>query len=488
MARKGSKYARKRAVDTPVQRHSPLPESDSAVLDVIYDDVSYLETFDKLDSDEQVRVYLVLKELAETSPQHVSKTERALIKESAYKLDKINTWAGLKQEEMLRRPLSQDEHHVLRMDCYGSIDHRPAHKLSAFYKSLRNVRVDRPLPPSGYNLADPDAAPAWQIFRQFRNFRKIEPRLQSYLSEQRADPRLLAVMGVQDFSDLIYNTFATEKNQLKVSFVDGDNERNAFVKQLAKDHGKDIAAILRAQKWDERHIFSLLTAMKYYGNTDARKIVITELKFNERILKDLEAAGLSSKSYRVGAKIPERLVARLAADDQLELIAARTESGQLEKGESFFEVHHKVAISEGGRMSVLPAANYRDNYLLLAECLHRNVMHRYDSLFVDKKKAAYRCRLEFEDPNVAFMSGFSKKYQLDVDWTRDPEYQKRAEEDRRYIVSYDDMMDILAENRAAYTSRGARRSIEQTVAEVRRKYQTEPSDRLLKTKKKGLEL
>jgi hypothetical protein len=286
-------------------------------------------------------------------------------------------------------------------------------------------------------------------------------------------------MGVQDFSDLIFQTYKTSKNQLKVTFTDGDSERNAFVKATVAKKEDQIRKILLSKNWDSQCIDSFINAMKIYGNTDARKIVVTEKNFNPRILQDLKNAKIPTDGYRDGEPIPQSLVNDLAYDDKLFLIAMHDENGNTVMCDSSLEVHHKVAISEGGKMPFIAATNYRSNYLLTDAEIHRNVLHLLDKLVRSGGKEAYHCRLEFQDPNVAFMAGFSKKDQFDIDWTKDPEYCKRMEEDQKYVVDYDTMMQILEENRDRLFVKGRycetqnkpeRIDVDKTVETIKQKY------------------
>ncbi|MBQ7304215.1 MAG: hypothetical protein IJW75_04795, partial [Alphaproteobacteria bacterium] len=168
MAKKGSKYARKHLFDEPSKQRNEF--EGEAFYEVIYDDHLFLDVFSGLELLEQIKAYQVLKKLAETSVKGVSRAEKKLILNSRDKLDAINKSAGLKTEEMLRYPLSADEHHIIRMDCYGMVDYRPNHQLSSFYKDILKHPLDERLSPNDYDLEN---APMWKVFRQFKNFRKI---------------------------------------------------------------------------------------------------------------------------------------------------------------------------------------------------------------------------------------------------------------------------------------------------------------------------
>ena len=137
---------------------------------------------------------------------------------------------------------------------------------------------------------DFDQAPSWQIFRQFASFRKLEPEIRSYLRKEQINPDILSLMGVRDFSDLIFRAFKKDDKQTKVFFSENGTPRNNYVKALAHKFGNRIADILRAESLDERYIRSLLNAMKMFGKTDAEKLIIMEINFTPRVLSDLKQA------------------------------------------------------------------------------------------------------------------------------------------------------------------------------------------------------
>lgn len=439
MAAKGSKYARKHNVEIIEE-----PEKEEgAFLEVIYDDYDYLKTFNYLPLPEQIKAYQTLKKLAETNKPR----NRELTYKSKEKLNKINESAGMERREMLCYPLSPDEHHLIRMDCYGTIDSRPTHQLSKFYKEFLKKPMAGKLPVTYYNF---DLSPSWQLFRQFENFRSIETDLKIFLSKNHIHPDVLKVMGVRDFSDLIFRAFQKNPTDMKVSFVE-ESERNLFVKQLATEHGDQITRILYRDGIDERYIASLINAMKLYGATDSEKITITELYFTPQVLTSLRKADIPVEDYDCGDKIPQDLINYLISHDKGLLLAARDDNGDILEANQFpsFEVHHKVAVSEGGQLPLIAAANYASNFLLVEKNIHHYVLHGSDKLMVANGKESYRCRMEFkeEGDGYIFMYGFNSETQLKADLTNTIAYQKRMRDDIRYQVSYEDVMLQLNENR-----------------------------------------
>ncbi|MBQ7304178.1 MAG: hypothetical protein IJW75_04605, partial [Alphaproteobacteria bacterium] len=182
---------------------------------------------------------------------------------------------------------------------------------------------------------------------------------------------------------------------------------------------------------------------------DASHIIITETHFTEKTLTDLEIAKIPVKDYNVGDEIPQDLVDYLFRHDQGMLIAARDEKLNLLKSSEFpsFEVHHKVAVSESGRLPCLAQVNYRNNYLLVESNIHQIVLHGYDKLVVQEGKEAYRCRMEFEDTYLSFMAGFNSDDKISVNWNDYEEIQEKETEDQKYLVSYEDCLEELKRNR-----------------------------------------
>lgn len=500
MAVKGSKYARKQ-----IENDGEISEKAKAsrfsflengkFLEVIYQDSGFLNIFNDLPLQEQIKAYRILKRLAlSRDEQGLSDTDRNLAENSWHKLEAINKSAGLKIEEKQHYPLSADELHVIRMDCYGAVDARPRHQLSRFYKDLISKPLSRTRPLKDYDF---DQAPSWQIFRQFSSFRKLEPEIRSYLRKERINPDILPLMGVRDFSDLIFRAFKKDDKQTKVFFSENGTPRNNYVKALAHKFGDRIAGILRTESLDERYIRSLLNAMKMFGKTDAEKLIIMEINFTPRVLSDLKQAGYETDAYRVGDPIPQKLIETLIHADQGKLLSARDENGVELKGKDFpsFEVHHVNAIVESGRLANIAIVNYRNNYLLVPSEVHRHVFHGFDKLIVSGQKEAYSRRLELVTPKVTFMFGFAKNQQIEYDWSNLKSFKRQMEEDSRYIVSYEDMMNRLAENRQLFmdNNKSAEFDVDNVVQIIRykkaleivrhKKKKTQPSEVVLKMMK-----
>ena len=454
MADKGSKYARKkqRIKDKEEEKQRKEMAGGEKFLEVVYNDAEFLHIFHELSLPEQIKAYRTLKRLMEgLNASHLSETDRSLGEMAEFKLEKINAVAGLKLEERRYYGLSKDELHLIRMDCYGTVDARPSHQLSDFYKDFIRHPLDNQPSAEDYDLS---GSPAWKLYRQFDSFRKIEPDICNYMAQKGIDPKAVTVMGVHDFSDVIFKTFRTDGNQIKVSFKKGDSPRNAYVKALARKHGSLIAEILRTENYDERYIQSLLSAMKNYGVSDKSRIIITETNFTPRVLDDLAQENIPCGKYQVGDKIPQALVKRLMKNDKGELLAARDKDGNTLVSENFpdFEVHHKTAVMESGRLAYIAMVNYRNNFVLVPHDIHHHVLHGFDILSSSGRTESYHRRLEFKDSDVTFMFGFTPDKQITYNWSRSRDYARKAEDDIDHIVSYTAISAELVENRQKYLS------------------------------------
>ncbi len=472
---KGSKYAHKQIMKNNKNSQPHVSRftfvEDGRFLDVIYNDTDFLDIFNSLPLPDQIKAYRILKNLSkQNDDKHLSASDKQLATVSLHKLEAINKSAGLKIDEKQHYPLSANELHIIRMDCYGAINIQPPYQLSCFYKNL----IHHPLPQKqqlkNYDLND---APSWQLFRQFSSFRTIEPAVKHYLWQKCIDPQILQLMDVRDFSDLLFKTFRKDEKQTKVFFSEKGTPRNNFVKALERKFGRQIAEILRREKLDERYIQSLLNAMRMFGKTDIGNLIIMETHFTPKVLTDLQKAGINTETYQIGEKIPLGLVENLINADQGDLLAARDETGAVLQKNSFpsFQVHHINAIVESGELANIVSVNYRNNYLLLPADLHCHVFHGFDRLIVSGKKEAYSRRLELLNKNITFMYGFRKDQQIEYDWTKSKSFRKQEEEDNRYTVSYEEIRARLAENRMRYmnNSRSVEFDVDSVVQIIRHK-------------------
>lgn len=514
MAQKGSKFARKqrRLNQSDTQKSKPSKEvsvlsaisdiniEESAVLSVIYDDVSFISTFHSLDYENQIATYQVLTLLSKPSNQDDESRNDAM-----FKLERIAQSIGLEFTEKQDCFLSKDERHIIRMDFYGAIDRlkesEQKRKLSKPYMELMSAPLKKRHRTEDYDFA---SAPMWPLFERFDSFRKIEKKLKQYLVRKRIDPKILSLMDVRDFSDLISKTFQKSLKQVKMEKMKSfqkseihlrsylidrrinpdvfaelgskihkdlaalpDNEnvyeikahfeepmsvRKKFVHAIVDRYGDEIKENMLAKGYDKRYVLSMLNAMKKYGSTKTEKLVITETHFTDRILKDLKKFKINC--FKKGEPIPQVLVDYLIEGGQGYLIAARDEEGQKILASDFpsFEVHHKHAVSGSGDLSNIASINYPDNLCLVFEKIHAHVLHGIDIIVSEKQHDSYSKRTEFVNDDVIIMAGLNKEDQLSCSFTNTNVYKKRQKQDSAKHASYPECYAALLKNQSAYKS------------------------------------
>lgn len=365
-----------------------------------------------------------------------------------YELKHINESIGLTTRKYSVSSLSKEERLIIRMDYYGTIDRIPSSerskKLSRLYLRGLNKPLDRPIASIHYDLKK---SPSWQLYARFEKFRRIENKLKEYMSRTCFNPNLLSIMTPRDFSDLIVNAFAKTPTEAKVTFEYPMTTRKRFVKKLAKRSYKQIYQIL-ASKYDERWVSSIVNMMRRYGSTSQAKFVITEIYWTPRILNDLETQGMDISNFKIGTRIPKRILDS-AFDMGIEkYFLARDNNGCPLRKESFpsFEVHHKNPVSLGGELTDIASVNYENNLCLVLSELHSQILHGKDRLM---KNRFYSDRIVFMDQNTAFMAGLSPKDQISVNFNEDIQMLAHAEEDSKHYCSYDVCMKKLSDNGAA---------------------------------------
>ena len=468
MAQKGSKYKRKHTFEEREKRSEEAAEREIAekpYLAVIYHD-DYLRDFFSLSYEDAGRAYEMLSKLANDASN--SKISRI----AAQKLNDILYACGLQISQYDGNFIHKQEVLSIRMDFYGTIDRlKPglrARELSRYYRSLLENPLQKRPKSSEYNF---DSAPSWKLFSRFQSFRRIEKNLKAYLIKHKIDPQILQLMTPRDFSDLVVLAFQKSPNEQKITFQREISVRNEFVRDLANKQGDQMAQMLLRKGYDERYVRSMLNMMQRYGKYTSSKLIVTEIYFSQRILSDLKKAEanfhksgtpisktllnyiahINEKNFKVGDPIPQNLINALIDEGQGHLVVARDAKGKELKGGDFpsFEVHHKHAVSDAGDLKSVSYVNYKENLCLVMSELHTPFIHRCDKIRQSGETKSYSKRLEFIDPNTAFMIGFRKSERLSFDFRRTKQ-SNRQKMDDKHIVSYNDCMRQLALNQAAY--------------------------------------
>ena len=203
MSRKGT-YSKKHSIDATEEEKIKRKIEENPLSSVIYDDVGFVTSFHRLSHKNQILAYQTLVRLARPSNPNIASREDAL-----YKIPRIARSIGLECVERQNCFLSKDERLIIRMDFYGSIDRikrsERKRKLSEPYLDLIAKPLSKRPKMSDYDFR---TAPMWPLFAKFTGFRKIENDLKRALVVHKVDPKILSLMNIRDFSDLIFKAFS----------------------------------------------------------------------------------------------------------------------------------------------------------------------------------------------------------------------------------------------------------------------------------------
>lgn len=471
---------------------------ENPFLAVVYQKKGFVDKFHALDYDNQIKAYQTLVKLASNSNSNNESRADAM-----YKLQRIMGSIGLELVEQQDCFLSKEERMIIRMDFYGTIDRMQAgerkRKLSQPYLEMMSHPLKKRPKSVDYDFS---TAPMWPLFARFKSFRKIEKQLKNYLIKNKIDPKILTLMNVRDFSDLIVHAF--EKNdatakieivkglhqasdrakkyfanhhmdpdclsvfhekviskinstldrsgvEMKIAFEKPVSVRKNFVMSFVSEHEEQISDILLKQGYDRRYVISMLNAMKKYGATKTDKLVITETHFTDQILKDFKRVKINCKDFKKGEPIPQVLIDYLIEAGQGDLIVARDDEGRKLYNSNFpsFEVHHKHAVSNSGDLPNMASVNYKDNLCLVFTEIHTFVLHGMD-IIEDNKRDAYSRRTEFQREDVAFMGGFEENQQISCPYFYSSSRKKYDKEDSKNYTTYEECLSKLLENQKKY--------------------------------------
>jgi len=448
MAQKGSKYKRKHIVEVTNQRSEEIEISMKPYLAVLYHNRGYIDDFYNLSVEDAGRAYEMLSKLA----NEMGKKKTKLNTKAADKLDEILYAAGFQRAQYDGKYLHKQEVLTIRMDFYGTIDRLKQglreRELSSYYRELMAHPLQKRPKTIEYNF---ESSPSWKLFSRFQSFRLIEKNLKAYLIKNKIDPRILGLMTPRDFSDLVVQSFSKQHDEQKITFQKGITVRNEFVRDLAQRQGDQMVDMLLKQGLDERYVYSMINMMRRFGKYNSSKLVITELRFTERVLADLKKEHINCKDFKLGEPIPQVLIDSLIDADKGYLLAARDKQGKKLNGSDFpsFEVHHKHAVSDAGDLKSVAYVNYKHNLCLVRADIHSLFIHRCDKVKQRGEMKSYSKRLEFVDPNIAFVVGFRPNERMSFNFARG-KLTKRHKMDDKHIVNYVECMKQLALNQAAY--------------------------------------
>ncbi|MBP5215846.1 MAG: hypothetical protein J6039_04745 [Alphaproteobacteria bacterium] len=343
-------------------------------------------------------------------------------------------------------PISDDEKKLVRMEAYGTIDRRREHTLSPMYRYfLRTGRRHKFL----FREYDLHSSPMWRVFRQFESFRGIEIPVKKYLFKNRINPDALKVMTITDFCDVIYRAFAENENATFARFID-PGYKNRFVMRFMKKNAAQLEQHLIEKGNDPRSARSLCRMMSRYGICDLDSLVITEIKFTRRVLKDLKNKKYDISKFKLGEKIPEDFIDFVFENHDESALLARSKKGHPLSKEKLprYQVHHTNAVKFSANGEYLAKSNYDENMMLVEERMHSSFFHGLDRIDRNNNlQERYFSRLNVSVPDMALIDGFDiSKDAFFCDFANTAYSRNRAKADQENVVNYYQMALLRLDN------------------------------------------
>lgn len=359
--------------------------------------------------------------------EHTRETARNELKEY------LSGW-GLKYVNNIKYyPLSREEKHIIRMDYYGTIDEPvkiPGRSKStsaylAFINSPYKEKIDNPQ----YDL---DSSPAWNKFRQFPRFRKIEKQMLEQLKAEKVPPHLIPQMNAYDYADILYRAFKDTADEYgKVRIFNG--ARRSFVKDFIRNNEPQFRQYLKRIRVDDRYTEALIEMMQKKGITTDIDVF------------DKQKAILLLEKYKEDKLLPpEEEINEKISSKQLEFIKYRGDYGKIaildEEGKALsgptFTVHHKIAVKDGGEATYLADVNHFENLCLMVNEPYHHLMHSLDKTEISNFRESYKARIYMQNPHIIFWGGISQDYQIHYDYSQDERSLRLMENNYKWIAEH----------------------------------------------------
>lgn len=458
MGQKGSKYARKHQIISPKaneqQSAAPhqavknkLSDDNQIIWDILSEPYHFEESFLNLSYQQQILMVVTLHDIIKNQEKNPLRGTAAEFADMAQiHLNKIHMLTDSSIDNGNFEPLADDEKRIIRMDCYGKINKRPDHQLSSIYKFFKDPKNAVKAKFTEYDLGN---SPSWRVFRQFESFRSIEFRVKCYLYRQNINPDALKAMTVNDYCDVIYNTFVKADSRGTANFIAPEkNIRIRLIKAFMRHCGKDFEQLLINKGNDPRCAASLCNAMRRFGHTDIDTLSITETHYTPRILSDLAKAGYDVSMVSTGDEIAQSFVNLLIDENKEDLILARDEKGRLIDRSKLprLEVHHKHAVQFTSSNGYLAKANYPHNLLLVDSLMHKNYYHLFGTVYKQNQMNNFYSRLNANNPYMVSILGFNERDSAYFNFENTQAFRKRESEDKRYVVNYLQEMENRMQN------------------------------------------
>lgn len=262
--------------------------------------------------------------------------------------------------------LKKAEKQVIRMDYWGVVNKIDEEHLSNFYKKAKDEPKKKKYKLDKYDLSK---SPSWQLFAQFKNFRKIETKVKEQLRDTGVHPEDLPKMAVEDYMDAMFNKFPKNIEGYHSQLFLG--AKCSFIKDFIKKFEKPFSRILKEAGVDERYIKELVKNMKSNGICENFKVL-------DENGKDIEGIKLS--------------------------------------------VHHKNNVSNAGNKAKIGEVNLFSNLCLcIDEPWHTRILHAaaLENKRIEKNGKTFRSSVQFEDKDMVFFAGFSPSQQISYYYSED---------------------------------------------------------------------
>ena len=435
MKPKGSKFARKHNVVIEIEENDKLLSLPKEFVDFFENHFGFSKRFLRLSYDAQISLISHLYNFSSSEDPDYGEI-------SSFYIQKIHEITDSDYEEGIYKPVAVAEKRLIRMDCYGSIMRRRPDELSELYRFFKHRKKEKHLL-RDYNLDD---SPAWKVMAQFESFRSIAPKIKRALYKSKMHPDVLKVMSVNDFCDLIYNTF--QEGTEKAHFIKKENSiKNRYIKQFMKECGDSFYRMLIDRGIDERCVKSLCNKMRRFGSCDLESLIVTETHYTERVLKDLRKNGFDVRGIEVGMPIPDKFTDYLIDNKQENLILAREKDGSLVNKYVLprLELHHSRAV-QFADSEYLAASNYFNRLVLLESGIHHKYYHIFDSMIKQNGMQNQFSRLNISSPYMRMRIGFAPDDALYGDFENTAAFRQRIIEDKKHRVNYFEMRDLYLDN------------------------------------------
>ena len=443
-----TKYRKKHSDILSPKETSSASITQGHIFDILSDQWKFEENFLNLSVDEQIEIVAVLHKIANNSED---KRNRKLADLAYQYLEIIHRLANAVYDTGNFIELARDEKRLIRMECYGTINRRKPHELSYLYNYFKKSEnaVDAPMMVYHQCLK---ASPAWRVFHQFESFRTLEKDICRYLKKSRLDPNVLSALTINDYCDIIFNTYKQNDNSLVAEFLPAKKTvKGRRISDIIKYCEPQFKQLLVSKGNDIRCVQSLCNIMKRFGMYDVDRLIVTEINYTPRIIDDLAKAGYDTTNMLPGTPIEQEFIDHLLDINQGTLILARDENGKpLDKSLlPRLQDHHIHSVVLSNNLDTIAAVNYPNNGIEVDERIHQHYLHLFDCLIKSGNIEKYYSRLNITDNRMRVLIGFNAKTDaIYFDLENNREFKRRKAMDRRCKVNYFQMMEERLYNEA----------------------------------------